>query len=35
MPANKWKVLSYQLLGLKPEMLDFKPPEAYLKVAKN
>ena len=36
MPAKKkWKVLSYQLLGLKPEMLDFiKPPEASLKVAK-
>ena len=31
---KKWKVLSYQLLGLKPEMLDFKPPEASLKVAK-
>ena len=31
---KKWKVLRYQLLGLKPEMLDFKPPEASLKVAK-
>ena len=31
---KKWKVLSYQLLGLKPELLDFKPPEAYLNVAK-